>query len=78
MVGPKYFIVGLSDIAVKESYFRIESALKNCSFRMPRQQVVVNMEPADIKKEGSSYDLTIATAVLSASGQIESENLHCR
>jgi magnesium chelatase family protein len=73
--GTKYFIVGLPDIAVKESYFRIESALKNCGFRMPRQQVVVNMAPADIKKEGSSYDLTIATAVLAASGQMESENL---
>lgn len=73
--GTKYFIVGLPDVAVKESYFRIESALKNCGFRMPRQQVVVNMAPADIKKEGSSYDLTIATAVLAASGQMEPENL---
>src|ERR1700749_2356054 len=62
-------------MGVKESYFRIESALKNCGYRMPRQQVVVNMAPADIKKEGSSYDLTIATAVLASSGQIESENL---
>lgn len=73
--GTKYFIVGLPDVAVKESYFRIESALKNCAFRMPRQQVVVNMAPADIKKEGSSYDLTIATAVLAASGQMDAENL---
>lgn len=73
--GTKYFIVGLPDVAVKESYFRIESALKNCGFRMPRQQVVVNMAPADIKKEGSSYDLTIAAGVLAASGQIEPENL---
>jgi len=73
--GTKYFIVGLPDVAVKESYFRIESALKNCGFRMPRQQVVVNMAPADIKKEGSSYDLTIATGVLAASGQIEHETL---
>lgn len=73
--GTKYFIVGLPDVAVKESYFRIESALKNCGFRMPRQQVVVNMAPADIKKEGSSYDLTIATGVLAASGQIEPETL---
>src|ERR1700749_3092772 len=62
-------------MGVKESYFRIESALKNCGFRMPRQQVVVNMAPADIKKEGSSYDLTIATAILAASNQIETENL---
>lgn len=73
--GTKYFVVGLPDVAIKESYFRIESALKNCGYRMPRQQVVVNMAPADIKKEGSSYDLTIATGVLAASGQIESGEL---
>lgn len=73
--GTKYFIVGLPDVAVKESYFRIESALKNCGYRMPRQQVVVNMAPADIKKEGSAYDLTIATGVLAASGQIEAAEL---
>ena len=73
--GTKYFIVGLPDNAVKESYFRIESALKNCGFKMPRQQVVVNMAPADVRKEGSAYDLTIATGVMAASGQIEAENL---
>jgi len=73
--GTKYFIVGLPDNAVKESYFRIESALKNTGYRMPRQQVVVNMAPADIKKEGSAYDLTIATAVLAASGQVEANDL---
>jgi len=73
--GTKYFVVGLADTAIKESYFRIESALKNCDFRMPRQQVVVNMAPADTKKEGSAYDLTIALGVLAASGQVESENL---
>jgi magnesium chelatase family protein len=75
VAGTKYFIVGLPDVAIKESYFRIDSALKNCNFKMPRQQVVVNMAPADIKKEGSSYDLTIATAVLAASGQLDAENL---
>lgn len=73
--GTKYFIVGLADTAIKESYFRIESALKNCDFRMPRQQVVVNLAPADTKKEGSAYDLTIAVGVLAASGQVESDNL---
>ncbi|MCD8741413.1 YifB family Mg chelatase-like AAA ATPase [Mucilaginibacter roseus] len=73
--GTKYFIVGLPDNAVKESYYRIESALKNCGYKMPRQQVVVNMAPADIRKEGSAYDLTIATAILAASGQIETELL---
>ncbi len=73
--GTKCFIVGLPDVAIKESYFRIDSALKNCNFRMPRQQVVVNMAPADIKKEGSSYDLTIATAVLAASNQLDADEL---
>ncbi|WP_179415693.1 YifB family Mg chelatase-like AAA ATPase [Mucilaginibacter sp. E4BP6] len=73
--GTKFFIVGLADTAIKESYFRIESALKSSSYKMPRQQVVVNMAPADIRKEGSSYDLTIATAILAASGQIEIEEL---
>jgi len=73
--GTKFFIVGLPDNAIKESYFRIESALRNCGFRMPRQQVVVNMAPADIRKEGSAYDLTIVTGVLAASGQIETDNL---
>jgi len=75
LAGTKYFIVGLPDNAVKESYFRIESALKNCGYRMPRQQVVVNMAPADIRKEGSAYDLTIATAILAASGQMEADGL---
>lgn len=73
--GTKYFIVGLPDIAVKESYFRIESALKNCGYKMPRQQVIVNMAPADIRKEGSAYDLTIATGILAASGQMVATEL---
>jgi magnesium chelatase family protein len=73
--GTKFFIVGLPDNAIKESYFRIRSALKNCNYKMPQQLVVVNMAPADIKKEGSAYDLTIATAILAASGQIEADKL---
>jgi magnesium chelatase family protein len=75
IAGTKFFVVGLPDTAIKESYFRIESALKNCNYRMPRQQVVVNMAPADIRKEGSAYDLTIAIGVLAASSQVENENL---
>ncbi|WP_121201899.1 YifB family Mg chelatase-like AAA ATPase [Mucilaginibacter gracilis] len=73
--GTKYFIVGLPDNAIKESYFRIESVLKNCNYRMPRQQIVVNMAPADIRKEGSAYDLTIATGIMAASNQIEPQEL---
>lgn len=70
-----YAIVGLPDNAVRESLQRIESALTTNDFRMPRQRIIVNMAPADIKKEGSSYDLTIATAILAASGQIDHEEL---
>ncbi len=70
-----YFLVGLPDNAVRESMPRIESALQTNGYRMPRQRIVVNLAPADIKKEGSSYDLTIATAILASSGQIETESL---
>ncbi|WP_026904220.1 YifB family Mg chelatase-like AAA ATPase [Pedobacter glucosidilyticus] len=70
-----YLIVGLPDNAVRESLLRIESALTNSGFRMPRQKIVVNMAPADIRKEGSAYDLTIATGILAASGQIDEEDL---
>lgn len=70
-----YAIVGLPDKAVSESLQRIESALTTNAFRMPRQRIIVNMAPADIKKEGSSYDLTIATAILAASGQIDADDL---
>jgi len=72
---PQYFIVGLPDNAVRESMQRVEAALQTNNFRMPRQKIVVNMAPADIRKEGSSYDLTIATAILASSGQIEVDNL---
>ena len=70
-----YFIVGLPDNAVRESMQRIEAALQTNNYRMPRQRIVVNMAPADIRKEGSAYDLTIAVAILASSGQIESEEL---
>ena len=69
--GTKFFMVGLPDSAVKESEQRVESALKQHGYRMPRQKVVVNMAPADIKKEGSAYDLPIALGILQASGQLE-------
>lgn len=68
--GTKYFMVGLPDNAVKESEQRIESALKHQGLKMPRQKVVINMAPASIRKEGSSYDLTIAMGILAASGQM--------
>ncbi len=73
--GTRFFISGLPDGAVKESEHRVESSLKNYKFFMPRNKTVVNLAPADIRKEGSSYDLPIALCVLKASGQIEAEDL---
>ncbi|RYG21725.1 MAG: ATP-binding protein, partial [Chitinophagaceae bacterium] len=69
--GTKYFMVGLPDNAVKESMFRVASAINASGYRMPRQRILVNLAPADIKKEGSAYDLPIAIGILAASGQID-------
>jgi magnesium chelatase family protein len=73
--GTKFWLSGLPDSAVKESEHRVESAIKHFDYRMPRQKVVVNMAPADIKKEGSAYDLPIALGVLNASSQIQVDDL---
>jgi magnesium chelatase family protein len=68
--GLRYHLSGLPDNAIKESQHRIEAALKNIKYFMPREKTVINLAPADIRKEGSSYDLPIALCVLKASGQI--------
>jgi magnesium chelatase family protein len=73
--GIKFFLVGLPDNAVKESQQRIESALNLNGFRMPGKKIVINMAPADIRKEGSSYDLTIAIGIAAASDQMPSDRL---
>ena len=69
--GTKFFMVGLPDNAIKESQHRIESVLKNIGREMPRQRVIVNLAPADIRKEGASYDLPIALCILKASKQYQ-------
>ncbi len=71
--GVHYSIVGLPDNAVKESLQRVESAIKNNGFSMPREKVVINMAPADIRKAGSAYDLPIAMGFLAGSGQVPAE-----
>lgn len=73
--GVNFFLVGLPDSAVKESQQRIVAALKNTGYKMPGKLITVNMAPADIRKEGSAYDLTIAAGVLAASEQISSEKI---
>lgn len=73
--GTKFHLSGLPDNAVKESQHRIESVFKYLNYRMPRRKVVVNMAPADIRKEGSAYDLPIALGVLKSSSQISADNM---
>lgn len=73
--GVKFFLVGLPDAAVKESYERIRAALLNTGYKFPRNQITVNMAPADIRKEGSAYDLPIAIGILAAGDIIATDKL---
>jgi len=73
--GIRFFLVGLPDNAVKESHERIASALDYIGYKMPHKQVVVNMAPADIRKEGSAYDLPLAIGILAADGKINPDVL---
>lgn len=74
--GIKFYLVGLPDSAVKESHERIVSALQVHGYKFPTCQIIVNMAPADIKKEGSAYDLPLAIGILAATGTVSSELLH--
>ena len=73
--GIGYHLVGLPDNAVKESSYRITAALQNNSYKLPGKKIIINMAPADLRKEGSAYDLTFALGILAASGQIKAENI---
>jgi len=73
--GVRFLHVGLPDNAVKESHERINSALNFNGMKMPKMQIVINMAPADIRKEGSAYDLCLAMGILAASGQIQNDYL---
>ena len=66
---------GLPDNAVKESAHRVESAIKTIGYHMPRQNAIVNLAPADIRKEGTAYDLPIAVCILAASEQLKISQL---
>jgi magnesium chelatase family protein len=74
-IGVNFYLVGLPDSAVKESQQRIESALKTHGFKIPGKKIVINMAPADIRKEGTAYDLTLAIGILAASEQIKHEEV---
>jgi magnesium chelatase family protein len=73
--GVGYHLVGLPDNAIKESSYRIAAALKNNGYSLPVKKITINMAPADLRKEGSAYDLTLAIGILAASGQIKSEEV---
>ncbi len=72
--GVGYHLVGLPDNAIKESNYRIAAALQNNGFKIPGKKITLNMAPANMRKEGSAYDLTLATGILIASGQIKGED----
>ena len=72
--GVRFFLVGLPDVAVKESQQRIESAMRTLGYRWPGRQVVINLAPADIRKEGSSFDLPLAVGILASDEKILSFN----
>jgi len=72
--GIGYHLVGLPDNAVRESSYRITAALQNNKFKLPGKKIIINMAPADIRKEGAAYDLPIAIGILAASNQIQSPN----
>lgn len=73
--GIKFMLVGLPDASVKESHERIVSALQENGYKFPRQQIVINMSPADIRKEGSAYDLPLAIGIMAAAETINSDCL---
>ncbi|SET44360.1 YifB family Mg chelatase-like AAA ATPase [Paenibacillus sp. NFR01] len=67
---PQTSIIGLPDSAVREAVERVRAAVKNCGYRYPQQRVTVNLAPADLRKEGSAFDLAIAIGILTTSGQL--------
>ena len=73
--GIGYHLVGLPDNAVRESNYRIAAALQNNGYKIPGKKIIINMSPADIRKEGAAYDLTIALGILACSGQIKAPDL---
>ena len=76
LCGAKFIIVGLPDNAIKESQQRIDSALREIGSRIPGKRVIINMAPADVKKEGSAYDLPLAVGILAANEQIPGNELN--
>lgn len=73
--GVGYYLVGLPDVAIKESNYRIAAALQNNGYKIPGRKITINMAPADMRKEGSAYDLSFAIGILAANEQIQADDL---
>ena len=73
--GVQFFLVGLPDSAVKESQHRIASAFGSLNHHWPGKQIIINMAPADIRKEGSAYDLPLALGILAADEKVSKEQI---
>ena len=73
--GMQFHLTGLADTAVRESYDRIKAAMSNNGFKMPSMDITANLSPADIKKEGSGYDLPLAIGILASSGKVDTARL---
>lgn len=73
--GIRYYLVGLPDVSIKESHERIHAALVNNGLKFPRNQITINMAPADIRKEGAAYDLPLAIGILAAAEKIQPDHI---
>ena len=73
--GVMFHLSGLADASIKESYDRIKAAINNSGFKMPIAEITINLSPADIRKEGSGYDLPLAVGILATCSKVDSEHL---
>ncbi len=74
--GLQFHLTGLADTAVRESYDRIKAAMTNNGFKVPQMEITVNLAPADIKKEGSGYDLPLAIGILASDNKVSADRLN--
>ena len=74
--GARFALVGLPDSAVKESYERILAAIENSGYTFPEHAITINMAPADVRKEGSGFDLPMAIGILATNGQVDARMLN--
>ena len=72
---PSFNIVGLADVAISESKERVRAAIKNSGYEVPARRIVINLSPAGIRKEGASFDLSIAIGILASLGEVENKKL---